>query len=72
MSKIPEFNIPEIKSVLVFSNESAVVEAENAPIPTLHARQLKKLIRKEAKGDANLPQHVFKTVQDYLGLESIT
>ena len=72
LGKIPEFDVPEIKSALVFSNENAVVEAENAPVPTLHARQLKKLIRKEAKGDANLPNHIVKTVQDYLGLESIT
>ena len=72
LGKIPEFDVPEIKSALVFSNENAVVEAENAPVPTLHARQLKKLIRKEAKGGANLPMHTVKTVQDYLGLESIT
>lgn len=72
LSKIPEFEVPEIKFGLVFSNENAEVEAENAPFPTLHAGQLKKLIRKEAKGEDNLPQHSFKTVQDYLGLESIT
>ncbi len=70
LDKIPEFEVPPIQSVLVFSNENAVVEAENAPIPTVHSRQLKKLIRKEAKGDASLPLHVVKTVQDYLGLES--
>ncbi|HDD55633.1 MAG TPA: hypothetical protein ENG59_05285 [Chloroflexi bacterium] len=72
LEKIPEFEVPEIRSALVFSDEKAVVEAENAPVPTLHARQLKKLIRKEAKGEANLPTPVVKTVQDYLGLESIT
>jgi hypothetical protein len=72
LSKIPEFEVPNIQSALVFPNENAEVEAENAPIPTVHARQLKKLIRKEAKGDASLPIHIVKTVQDYLGLDSIT
>lgn len=72
LSKIPEFEVPEIKAALVFTNESAVVEADNAPIPTLHARQLKKLIRKEAKGNTNLPSQIVQTVQDYLGLKSIT
>ena len=72
LEKIPEFEIPEIKSALVFSNENAEIEAENAPVPTLHARQLKKLIRKEAKGVASLPNYTVKTVQDYFGLESNT
>lgn len=72
LGKIPEFELPEIKFALVFSNEDAVVEIENAPQPTLHARQLKKFIRKEAKGEAALPSHLAKTVQDYLGLTSIT
>ena len=72
LEKIPQFEVPEINSALVFSDEKAVVEAENAPVPTLHARQLKKLIRKEAKGEDNLPMPIVKTVQDYLGLDSIT
>ncbi len=71
LGKIPEFEVPEIRSALVFSNEKAVIEGENAPIPTLHARQLKKLIRKEAKGEYNLSTHQIKTIQDYLGLKSI-
>lgn len=72
LGKIPEFEIPEIKSALVFSDENAVVEAENAPEPTLHARQLKKLIRKEAKGEESLSNQMVKTVQDYFGLKSNT
>jgi len=69
--KIPELEIPAIQAALVFSDEGAVVEAENAPYPTLHARQLKKLIRREAKGDYSLSTSTRKTIQDYLGLESI-
>ncbi len=70
LGKIPDFEIPVIKSALVFVNEHAEVDAENAPYPTLHARQLKKIIRKEAKGDIPLPMPVLKTVQDFLGLTS--
>ena len=72
LGKIPELEIPNIKSALVFSDENAVIEAENAPVPTLHARQLKKLIRKEAKGVEALSTTTMKTIQDYFGLESIT
>ena len=71
LASIPDFEVPEIRSVLVFSDENAIVEAENAPVPTLHARQLKKLIRKEAKGDQTIPTSTVKTIQDYLGLQSI-
>ncbi len=69
--QIPDFEVPEIRSALVFSDENAVVEADNAPVPTVHARQLKKLIRKEAKGEHTLPMPTVKTIQDYFGLKSI-
>jgi len=71
LTKIPDFEVPEIRSALVFSDENAIVEADNAPVPTVHARQLKKIIRKEAKGDHSLPTPTVKTIQDYLGVESI-
>lgn len=64
--KIPDFEIPVIKAALVFTNEGTEVDAGSAPYPTLHAGQLKKLIRKEAKGDTSLPTPVLKTIQDYL------
>lgn len=69
MGNIPDFEFPSIKAALVFTNADAEVDAENAPVPTLHAGQLKKLIRKEAKGDVSLPSHNLKTIQDYLGLQ---
>lgn len=71
LGKIPDLELPEIQAALVFSDEKSVVEADNAPYPTLHARQLKKLIRKEAKGENSLSTKVRKTIQDHLGLESI-
>jgi hypothetical protein len=70
LTKIPELEIPEIQAALIFVNENAEVEADNAPYPTIHARQLKKFIRKEAKGDRSLSTITRKTIQDYFGLES--
>jgi len=70
LGRIPEFEIPEIKTALVITGQNTEVEAENAPSPTLHAGQLKKLIRKEAKGNATLPSSTIKTIQDFYGLNS--
>lgn len=67
-AKIPDLEVPEIKAALVFTNPEAEVEADHAPIPTLHALQLKKVVRKEAKGGQSLPRHAAKTIQDHLGL----
>jgi hypothetical protein len=68
---IPDLVLPEIQAALVFTDEGATVEAEGAPHPTVHALQLKKLIRKEAKGQDSLPRAAYKAIQDFLGLESI-
>lgn len=70
LRNVPELEIPEIKAALVFTEENAEVEADDAPYPTVHALQLKKLIRKEAKGSESLPTPTVKTLQDHLGLES--
>jgi hypothetical protein len=66
--KIPDFELPELRAVLIFSNEKAEVEADNAPEATLHISQVKKYVRKEAKSDRSLSMPVVKTVQDALGL----
>ncbi len=70
LSSVPELEIPEINAALVFTEENAEVEADEAPHPTVHALQLKKLIRKEAKGSESLPLPTVKTLQDHFGLES--
>jgi hypothetical protein len=41
--------IPEIKSVLVFTDKRAILEVEEAPIPTMATEDLKEFIRKQAK-----------------------
>lgn len=70
LSKIPDFEIPEIRAGLIFTHDQAEVNVENAPCPTLHMLQLKKVIRKEAKGNNSLSMSVVKTVQDALDLKS--
>jgi len=42
--------IPEVSAALVMTNEKCIVEADNAPAPTLEAKKLKDFIRKTAKG----------------------
>jgi hypothetical protein len=41
--------VPEIQAALVFTNDNAVVEADDAPVTTLQVRKLKDFIRKHAK-----------------------
>ncbi len=67
LSKIPAFEAPPINAALIFTSESAKVEAENAPAPTMHALQLKKFIRKLAKSSESLSMVDVQTIQDSLG-----
>jgi hypothetical protein len=46
---LPEAEVPEPDVALVFTNEKAVLEVENAPILTLPLKELKNTIRKSAK-----------------------
>mgnify|MGYP006282136845 CR=1 FL=1 len=66
LSKIPDFEPPEVRAALVFTHPEAEVEVEEAPHPTLHALQLKKELRKQAKGEGSLPMNAVRTVQDAL------
>jgi hypothetical protein len=47
--KFDETQIPQTGTVLVFSNEKAVVQVENALHPTVHVKKLKDFIRRQAK-----------------------
>lgn len=62
---LPSQKFPAIKSVLVFTNEKATVDANNAPIPTLHTSKLKEFFRKQAKQEP-VPLEVIKEIQDAL------
>jgi len=47
--KLPDVEIPDANLALVFINEKAELEVENAPILTLPLKELKNAIRKTAK-----------------------
>lgn len=44
-----ESAIPEIKTVIVFTNDEVEIDAEDAPIPTMKLKQLKEFFRQQAK-----------------------
>ncbi|MES0359954.1 MAG: hypothetical protein ABUK20_03495 [Anaerolineales bacterium] len=48
--KLPGEEVPDVNAALILTNEKVVVEADNAPAPTLDVRKLKDFIRKTAKG----------------------
>lgn len=47
--KLGEDKVPSIQTALVFTNENAVLQADNAPIPTIPPQKLKDVLRKAAK-----------------------
>jgi hypothetical protein len=55
---LPDGKVPEVRAALVFTNDRASVEAEDAPVPTLQAKRLKELIRKQAKSKPLSPDQL--------------
>ena len=60
---IGEDELPAIQAALVFVNEKTVVEADDAPIPTLKAAKLKDFLRKQPK-DASLTPDKLETINE--------
>jgi len=48
-NNLNEIDLPAVKAALIFTSEKAIVEAANAPVPTLHASKFKDFIRRKAK-----------------------
>jgi hypothetical protein len=48
-NSLPDNNLPEAQAILLFANEKAEVDADNAPVPTVPLKKLKDVIRKAAK-----------------------
>ena len=46
---LPEEQMPNIRSAIVFTSPKANVQVENSPIPTLHVDKLKDFLRRKAK-----------------------
>lgn len=47
--ELPEHTFPDPNPILVFTNPRAVLDAENAPVPTVSLEELKEVVRKQAK-----------------------
>jgi hypothetical protein len=47
--KLPDQEIPPVQTALIFTSSDTVLEADDAPVPTLQPKKLKELIRKTAK-----------------------
>lgn len=62
--------LPNINVVLVFSDDRAVLQADDAPYPTIKLDQLKDLFRKTAKQNP-LPASEIKRITDVLPDESV-
>lgn len=66
-ARVPEEAWSELQAVLVFTNDQAVVDADDAPYPTVPLRKLKEVIKKSAK-NAPLSLPKVKAVQDAIEL----
>ena len=65
IKQIPEEQIPPIQAALVFTSKTAEVEADNAPVPTMHLKKLKPFMRQQAK-EASITTKEIKAVTDAL------
>lgn len=58
VKQLGEGNVPEIKPVLVFTNEKVELEANESPIPAMRLKQLKEFMRQGAKSRALTSEQV--------------
>jgi hypothetical protein len=58
VKNLGESNVPEIKPILVFTNEKVELEAGESPIPAMKLKQLKEFMRQGAKSRALTSEQV--------------
>ena len=63
--QMPEDQIPPIQAAIVFTSKTVEVQADDAPVPTMHLKKLKPYIRKMAKESPITSQEI-KAVNDAL------
>jgi hypothetical protein len=63
--QLPDIDLPPIQSVLVFFHPEVILEADDAPAPTLFSKKLKDFIRKTSK-QSPLSTDVTQKIQDKL------
>ncbi len=78
MERFLQKNMPEeadvkddVNSAIIFLNEKATVDADNAPTPTMHIKKLKDFVRRKAK-EAPYSMDKAYTIQGLLPQDSIT
>jgi len=64
-------DLPPIQAVIVFTNAKANVQAQEAPVPTLHVDKLKDFIRRKAK-EQPADMEKARLVQDNLPEENLS
>jgi hypothetical protein len=62
---LPDLELPPIQSAIVFFHPDVVLEADDAPAPTLFSKKLKDYIRKAAKQNP-LSKEIFESIQETL------
>lgn len=68
---LPNEDLPPIQPVIVFTNPKASVQAQDAPLPTLHIEKLKDYVRRKAKEQpADLEQ--IRKIQEVLPAEDLS
>jgi hypothetical protein len=65
-----EENIPPVHTLLVFTDNGASIQVEDAPVPTLASDKMKEYIRKQVKSEP-LPVEQMKLVQSLLPTEDV-
>jgi hypothetical protein len=63
--QLPDIDLPPIQSVLVFFHPEVILEADDAPAPTLFSKKLKDFIRKTSK-QSPLSMDINKKIQNKL------
>jgi hypothetical protein len=67
---LSEIEVPPVRPVLVFTNDKAELQVQNAPAPTLPAEKLKDYVRRLAKEEP-APMEQIRLVQKTLPAQSI-
>jgi hypothetical protein len=56
--RLPETALPPVQVALLFTSDKAVVEADDAPYPTLQIKKIKEFLRKKAKESPLSPDKI--------------
>jgi hypothetical protein len=68
---LPEDGRPEVNAVLLFLNEKAIIDADNAPVPTIPIKKFKEFVRRRAR-EGLMPQDQVNTIQALFPQDSLT